>query len=366
LDKAVPPKTERLQTSPDAKPEVSVIIPMYNAAKTLRPCLESIFSNRGVAYEVIVVNDASTDNSGDLALEFPCKLISLDSNIMSANCRNLGARHALGDILLFFDSDQVMRPDTIRRFVDVLRQNPDVDAVVGAFEADTPMPGFFSKFKNLRHHYEHQIADPEGATLASGLTAIRKSVFDLHGGFEPAYQPASIEDIALGYKLRRNNHRIRFRGDIQVSHLKGYTFTELVVSDIVNRAIPWTTLMIRDRIWKNDLNTKNANVASVALSWLIPLLPITTALLSGGIIAAACLLIIWMANSGLLRAALRHFGFFFLVKAMLFIPVMYFYQGLGLMAGIAAYAFGRPVTRDRRPPDARYEILHGCRHGAAG
>lgn len=351
--------TENSKVLKASKAGISVIIPMYNAAETIRYCLESVFASAGVSYEVIVVNDTSTDNSLAIALEFPCKVISLESNIMAANCRNLGARHAESDILIFFDSDQVMRPDTLQRFVIALQENPDFDAVVGSFEADTPRSGFFSKFKNLRHHYVHQTAKAEGCTLASGLTAIRKNTFDVNGGFEPAYQSASIEDIALGYKMRRNNHRILFRADIQMLHLKGYSFTELLLSDILNRAIPWTQIMVRDRIWKNDLNMKIANTACVALAWLIPLVLIMFDIQNGAIIAATCVILIWILNAGLLRAAVDHFGIPFLANSLLFTPFMYFYQGIGAMAALVCYASGRSVIGQRPSANVKYEILQG-------
>lgn len=344
---------------PAIKPDISVIIPMYNAAETIRDCLESTLSSQGVSYEVIVVNDASTDHSLAIALEFPCTVISLASNIMAANCRNLGARHAQSDFLMFFDADQVMQTGTLHQFVDALQANPEIDAVVGSFAAHTPTPGFFSKFKNLRHHYVHQTANPEGWTLASGLMTIRKGTFDLYGGFEPAYQAASIEDIALGYKLRRNNHRILFRADIQIVHLKRYAFIDLLVSDIFHRAIPWIEVMIRDRIWKNNLNTKVGNIASVVVSWLMPLLVIISGIRHSGIVAAACVILIWTLNLGLLRAAFTSCGLTFLVQSLLFIPFMYFYQGLGAMAGLACYAFGHSIIGKGPTAATKYEIFQG-------
>ncbi|MBI4517939.1 MAG: glycosyltransferase family 2 protein [Deltaproteobacteria bacterium] len=351
--------SEKRAVWPAVKPDISVIIPMYNAAETIRDCLESILSSQGVRYEVIVVNDASTDHSLAIALEFPCTVISLASNIMAANCRNLGARHAQSDILMFFDADQLMQADTLHCFVNVLHANPEMDAVVGSFAAHTPRSGFFSKFKNLRHHHVHQTANPEGRTLASGLMAIRKSTFDLYGGFEPAYQAASIEDIALGYKLRRNNHRILFRGDIQVVHLKSYTFIDLLVSDIFHRAIPWIEVMIRDRIWNNNLNTKIGNIACVVVSWLMPPLVVISGIQSSGIVVAACIILIWTLNRGLLRAAFTSCGFVFLIQSLLFIPFMYCYQGLGAMAGLACYAFGHSIIGKRPVAETRYEIFQG-------
>jgi GT2 family glycosyltransferase len=345
-------------------PEVSVIIPGHNARSTLRQSLESVFANEGVSYEVIFVNDASTDDTERIALEFPCRVISLRKNIMSANCRNLGARHALSDLLVFFDADQLMEPDTLFKYVRTMREHPEAHAVVGSLSAVTPMPGFFSKFKNLQHHFVHQTANPEGTTLASGLMAIRAGVFREAGGFEPAFSGASIEDIALGYKLVRTGHRIRFQPDIQVVHLKSYTLRQMVRSDILHRAIPWTGLMLREKIVKSDLNTKSSNVASVVLAWLLPIVVAlalgTIGFAGAAIVGLTLVAVIAVLNAPFLRACHRYFGTWFLVRSVAFLPAMYFYHGLGLLAGVWAYLTGESVAKKREPPSPDYEVRIGA------
>ena len=337
--------------------DVSVVIPMYNAVETIGDCLSSVFSNRGSNYEVIVVDDASTDSSLEIALVFPCRVVSMDSNVMAANCRNVGASHAIGDYLFFFDADQIMKSDTIHRFHEALLARPDFDALVGSFESQTNAPGFFSKFKNLRHHFVHRSANTEGSTLASGLTIIRSKVFSENGGFESSYQSSSIEDIALGYRLTRNGHRILFRPDLHVSHLKRYTFTSLVLSDIRDRAIPWTQVIIRDRIWKNDLNLKQGNSVCVALAWLVPLsLPLLD-FVSGALAATAGMLLITALNRRLLTIAYAEFGLAFLLYSILFIPFMYFYQGLGALLGIVLHIGGLSLIKGKRIDTTKYRLF---------
>jgi glycosyltransferase involved in cell wall biosynthesis len=347
--------------------DVSVIIPARNAAGLLPACLDSVFASRGVTFEVIVVNDASTDDTERVARDRGCRVVSLEAAIMSANCRNLGAHHARGELLVFFDADERMAPDTLRRFADVLRAEPDVAAVVGSLTADTPAPGFFSQFKNLQHHYTHQTAAREGATLDSGRLAIRRQVFETLGGFEPAFGPASIEDIALGYRMRRQGYRIRFEPSIQVVHLKRYTFAGLVHSDVVHRAIPWTGLMLRERIFRNDLNTRGGNVASVVLAWLAAAALAGGALLTGWLLwaAAAAVILIGAANAAFLRVCTVRQGAWFGLRAAAFLPVMYFYQGVGLLAGVYAYLRGRSVARTRVPPSPAYRVFEPRPRGGA-
>ena len=342
-----------------AGPEVSVIIPAHNAASLLPSCLESVFRSKGVSFEVILVNDASTDDTERIAREFSCRVISLKNNIMSANCRNLGAEHALGEILVFFDADQVMEPGTLRAYVDTLKEYPEVDAVVGSLAPHTPMPGFFSKFKNFQHHYTHQTADREGATLDSGRLAFRRRAFEELGGFEPAFSHASIEDIALGYRMRRQGRRIRFEPTIQVTHLKRYTLGQMVRSDIFHRAIPWAGLMLRERVFRNDLNTRSSNVGSVILAWLISPSMIAGLIgwVSGWWMAAAAIVLIWFLNRSFLSGCRHQFGWWFAVRAALFLPLMYFYHGVGLVAGVFAYLLGASIAGEREAPVVDYQVI---------
>jgi glycosyltransferase involved in cell wall biosynthesis len=347
-------------------PSVSVVIPARNAENVLPRCLESVFASEAIDFEVIVVDDASTDATLSRARGFPCRVLALRNNVMSANARNLGARHARGEVLVFVDADELLAPDTLARFNETLDRHPEIDAVVGSLTADTPEPGFFSRFKNFQHHFTHQTARTEGATLDSGRMAIRRATFERLGGFEPAFSGASIEDIALGYRMTREGHRIRFEPSIQLVHLKGYTLPEMVRSDILCRAIPWTGLMLRDRIFRSDLNTRGGNVASVIMSWLLP-----TSIIAGlwwrpaWALAVLLALLIAFANRSFLAGARREFGLAFALRSALFLPAMYFYQGLGLAAGLLAWVTGRsPVTGQRQRPETDYELLEPERESA--
>jgi len=338
---------------------VSVVVPARNAARVLPACLDSVLASTGVRFEVIVINDASTDDTEQVARVRGCRVVSLETAIMSANCRNLGARYARGAVLVFFDADEVMAPDTLRRFVDVLDADPEVAAVVGSLAARTPAPGFFSRFKNLQHHHTHQTAAREGATLDSGRLAIRRQVFEALGGFEPAFGPASIEDIALGYRMSRQGYRIRFEPSIQVVHDKTYSLAGMVYSDIVHRAIPWTGLMLRERTFRSDLNTRGGNVASVVLAWLAAASVAAgllgwTALLWGAVVAIPA---IWLANAAFLAACVRHLGLWFGLRAAAFLPFMYLYHGAGLLAGVYAWFRGASVARRRDAPAPRHRVI---------
>ena len=89
------------------KNKISIIIPVYNSSLTLDDCLKSIFNNKNEK-EVIIVSDNSLDDSVYIAKKYDCKIVELTENKGPANARNVGAKQAQYDILLFVDSDVII------------------------------------------------------------------------------------------------------------------------------------------------------------------------------------------------------------------------------------------------------------------
>ena len=126
-----------------------------------------------------------------------------------ARARNLGAREAQGDILLFLDADVVIHPDALRQ-VDAAFHNdphwrPSSDPTMMNREKTISL----SQYKNLFHHYVHQTSREEASTFWSGCGAVRRKVFLEMGGFNESYRKPCIEDIELGYRMKQAGYRIR-------------------------------------------------------------------------------------------------------------------------------------------------------------
>ncbi|WGK69176.1 glycosyltransferase [Candidatus Haliotispira prima] len=114
------------------EPKVSVVVPVYNARKYLYRCLESICQQTEENLEIIVVDDASPDDSWELIREFAqmdSRLVSIrhEQNKHLGGARNTGIEAARGEWLLFVDSDDYIRKDTVKVFLEVATENPDVE-----------------------------------------------------------------------------------------------------------------------------------------------------------------------------------------------------------------------------------------------
>ncbi len=135
---------------------VSAIVPVYNARQDLDQCLDALLSSSYKHLEILVVDDASTENPAPIALKKGIPVFRLEVQSGVAAARNLGVRHATGEILLFVDSDVVVKTDSIERLVKNFRSDPDIAAVFGSYDDTPAASNFFSQYRNLFHHFLHQ------------------------------------------------------------------------------------------------------------------------------------------------------------------------------------------------------------------
>lgn len=307
-------------------------------------CLDSVAPFRART-QIIVVDDASTDTSREIAARYECQLICLETNRGAAAARNIGARAARGDILFFLDSDIAMRRDTIDRLLQVFAADPLVTALFGSYQKDTVPTNFVSVYKNLLHHYTHQNSSPEAATFCSGFGAVRRGVFLAMGGFDERQR--ALEDIEFGYRLHKAGYTVRLVKDLQFTHLKTYSLASLVISDVRDRAIPWTRLMLEQNIFRNDLNTKSNNVASVLLAHMMLATPLWIWFVPLGIwVLGAVLLAFFVLNADFIAFVTRERGVWFGIRALAMTWFNYVYSGVGLLLGIVTFGWSKlPHTR---------------------
>ena len=246
---------------------VTIIMPVYNNTRDLPECLSAVkAAAKKHDSEIIVVDDASTDDTPAVAASMGVRVLRLEKNSGPGAARNFGARRATGDILFFVDADVVLAPDALDRVVNVLGSHPEFAAVFGSYDVRPRAHGLVSQYRNLLHHFVHQHGNPEASTFWAGCGAIRREIFLAVGGFDAAQFPRpSIEDIELGFRLRRAGHRILLDRDIQGTHLKHWKLRGVIWTDIACRAIPWSRLILDSRETPNDLNVKLGQRVSAAL-----------------------------------------------------------------------------------------------------
>ncbi len=377
---------------------ITTIVPARNCAAQLQACLQALRATAGVDHEIIVVDDASTDDTAEVALRHGARVRRLERQSGPAMARNRGAAEARGQYLLFVDADVCVQPDTMFRLAATFRDQPTVAAVFGSYDQEPHSRNFVSQYRNLLHHFVHQESRTEATTFWAGCGAIKRQVFLEMGGFDTVYQRPCIEDIELGARLCRSGHRIVLNKEIQVTHLKRWTLWNLIRTDLWDRAVPWTEHILRERQVPNDLNLtlihRLSTLSAAALGiwivaaiwnwpWLAVLLLCLAAALAGAdrwtesrpvpagaqfllfiaaaaaaglvafqfrywtIIPVAALGALWWLNRRMYRSFAHLKGLGFATAIMPLHVLYYWYCTLGLCIGIGRVLGSRFVAIDR-------------------
>lgn len=300
---------------------ITVIIPAYNAERHLGQCLEALRQSEDRDFETIVVDDGSEDRTREIAESYGARVFaSPAARGGPAIARNLGANHASGTVLFFIDSDVVVKPDSISKVRARFTADAEMAAMIGSYDMAPKSQDFLSQYRNLMHCYVHQHGSEQACTFWSGCGAIRKEVFVEQSGFSADYGRPAIEDIELGYRLVRAGRKIVLDHSLLVTHLKRWTFWGLVKTDIMDRGVPWTELILRDRFMPNDLNVMLSQRISVALVFLVVILTGAMATMHGFYILIPPLAILflmlgrWWSEMGIEK---RPVGVLIVLNAML-------------------------------------------------
>ncbi len=317
--------------------KLSIVIPVYNDRHNLAKCLDALEKSLFKDYQLIVVDDGSTDDSGEVAKSRSDCFLRLDKNMGPSAARNHGARHASADLLFFLDADIVVEADTLGQILEEFAANPEISALFCSYQSDTPSHNFVSQYKNLQHHFTHKIGRREAATFCGGFGAIRRDVFLEKGGFDENIR--FMEDVQLGYRLRKAGHRILLCPSIQLTHNKKYSLFSLIKSDIVQRAVPWTRLMLKYREFNNDLNTSSNNIFSVAIVFLMLLALVfhPQGAVARSLLQLGLLLVLILLNRPFLTFVDRLRGALFTLQSVPILWLQYAYSGFGLMLGVLAH-----------------------------
>jgi len=298
--------------------------------------LKSVFTSDYKNFEVVVVDDNSTDDSLNIVNLFPCKIIKTNENAGPAAARNKGAKASRGNILFFLDSDIIIEKTTLGQIVRTFESKPDIDALFCSYQKDTVPSNFYSQYKNLVHHYTHQNSQEDAATFCGGFGGIKRDIFFDFGGFNENYR--SLEDMEFGYRLYQGGCKIFLNKGIRVTHCKKYTFFSLIKSDVMNRAVPWTKLMLDRRIFRSDLNVKTNNVLSVPVAFLILFnLPLVYFLPKSAFALLSLIGLFLLLNQKFFRFVLKERGAKFTIKAILMNWFSYLYSGVGLIIGLTGF-----------------------------
>lgn len=204
---------------------ITAAVPCYNAEQFIADCIQSLLDQSRPADEILVVNDGSTDRTGEILARLQgVKIITLDQNKGVAHARNVLLNNASGDLIVFIDADTVADPNLIRELEACYEAG--VDGVGGrAFEAAGN--SLEDKWRRLHACQSHGDEFKASVDFLWGVcSSYRRDVLFQVGGFDERFR-TNGEDAEMGFRLNQMGKRLAYTPDAIVHHQRTDTFVSL-------------------------------------------------------------------------------------------------------------------------------------------
>jgi glycosyltransferase involved in cell wall biosynthesis len=325
---------------------VSVIIPNRNGAATIGKCLAAAQASQHGNFEIIVVDDSSSDDSIEVIQRYACKLLRLERHGGAARARNVGASHSQGRILFFTDADCLLQPDTLALAAGRL-ELAGSNAIVGGTYTVAPYDRrFFSRFQSIFVNYFETRRAPAADYIATHALAMEASVFGRNRGFAEDIRPI-LEDVEFSHRLRRAGCRLVMDPSIQVQHIFDYSLMRSL-RNAYTKSLYWTGYAISNRDLLADSGTASVGLKLNVLHFAGNAGLLCGFFLSGEsilpMLAALALAFNLLVNRGLLLAYYRAAGLGFAVLAALYYLSLYpLAVGVGAAAGMLRHLVSSPI-----------------------
>jgi len=220
--------------TPSEKPEVSIIIPVYNKWQYTLNCLKSICENTDGDYEVVVIDDASTDATAEVLSNVKnLNLVTNEQNMGFVESCNRGARASKGKYVLFLNNDTMVTKGWLPPSLELIRRE-DVGAVgpklvyhdrtlqeAGGIIWNDGAGWNYGRgddYDKPEYSYVREVDYCSGACLL-----VKRELFEKLGGFDERFKPAYCEDADLCFSLRNLGYKVMYQPMSVVVHFEGVT-----------------------------------------------------------------------------------------------------------------------------------------------
>ena len=326
-----------------AAPFISVIVPNHNGEKTIGRCLEAAFASQYSSFEIIVIDDCSSDDSVTVIAKYPCRLIRLSEHGGASKARNTGAQNAAGELLLFIDSDCLLQPDTLAKAAAAYRENGPGVIIGGTYTLLPYDQQFFSIFQSVYIHYSETKNCHNPDYIATHAMLITKDLFLKNGAFNENFMPI-LEDVEFSHRLKKNGIKMLIEPEIQVQHIFNFTLGKSMRNGI-RKSKYWSIYSLKKRDLLADSGTASQEFKFNVLACFITLFLLFTGILQQSWIMLLPALLLFGSNFYLNRNLFRAFykagGLFFAIPALLYYSYVYpFAVGIGTISAVFSQNVG--------------------------
>ncbi len=317
---------------------VSVIIPNYNSSKTIKLCLDAVFNQNYDNFEVILVDDVSSDNSLEIASKYKCKIIKLKKNRGPPVARNMGVKHARGKILFFVDSDVALRKDALTVAVNKLKENKELGAVCGVYSKKPLInDGLIEEYRVLQDYYWKKSTEGYITTLNVANGAIRKDVYEEIGGFNLKLRIS--EDVEFGNRISQK-YKILSTSKIIGVHDADDKLNK-ILKNFFKRTRVRVTLFMKRKKFNKGYATINRGMGCLFVGISLLLLVLTFININLLLVSLIFFIFFLLTDFGLYRFVLEEKKATFLI----YFIFIHYLVNLSIFFGVALGFFDRYIRR---------------------
>ena len=306
--------------------KISVVMPTIDYGMTFEKCATRVLERvrPELGDEFIVAFDGVAPEKPAWLAKSNIKILSTGRRSGPAAARNFAAKNASGNILFFIDADVEIALDVLERIRERFDADLEIWGLFGAYDDNPPAQGTVSRFRNLLHHHTHLRHAGPAESFWTGCGAMRKDKFFDLGGFNIRFALPSIEDIDLGVRAVDAGGRIELDPGILCKHHKCWTLGSMIKTDIFQRAIPWTRLMISAGKFSTRLNLDHsARLSGVCAVLALALSLLSTFNLWAILPALGCITVLYFLNLDFYKLCHSRGGIFFSFNSF-FLHWLYF------------------------------------------
>jgi len=245
---------------------LSIVIPIYNSEKTLKPVLKAIFNSKlNCPLEIILIDDGSKSIKAvkKIMTEFSKKQIKLyrQKHLGPAVARNLGVKKAKSNIIVFVDSDVILEPDCLSQIINDFKKDKNLSALNGVYLKRPANPSFFTWYFSLFKYFQWVKSDIKDYTgFSTKIAAIKRQVFLKLGGFDKKYKDALVEDYEFGYRLRKQKYKVLVDNQVCAAHF--HPSFQQCFKNYYRRVYLWLKLFGQRKQFDNATTTKSVGIAN--------------------------------------------------------------------------------------------------------
>jgi GT2 family glycosyltransferase len=217
---------------------ISIIIPVYNGETVIEKCLDSVLGSAGhINYEILIIDDGSTDKSAEIIkryLKDNVSLLTNSRNVGFSRAVNRGINSAKGEIAVFLNMDTIVEHGWLKELIKPFKDHPCVGITgskifymdnglvqhAGGYLDKAGLSGHIGDKKPDNGEYERQMSMDYvcGASMACRMDVLKKL-----GRFDPGYSPMYYEEIDLADRFRRAGYSVMYIPCSRLSHYQGYS-----------------------------------------------------------------------------------------------------------------------------------------------